>query len=108
VRVVIAKVVIKRELVDQPLGTDPEEPPTGAATSAVVEEPAGEATEEDEAMTASTPQPKATARPKTIEGQFEDFNVWEFLFIALGVFLAYELARGTGLAQPSTPTPEAG
>jgi hypothetical protein len=37
-----------------------------------------------------------------------DFNVWQFVFMAVGTFIAYEFGRGTGkgAATPSSPVDE--
>jgi len=117
VRVVIAKVTSKVNLTERPpveepvpapAGTETAEEPAGEGTVAGTEgeEPAGEATVGEVAD-----RPRAT-RPKlsvSVDNKLEApaFNVWDFLCIGLGVFLAYEFARGTGAKAPAAPSPEA-
>jgi hypothetical protein len=73
----------------------------------------------EEAVTKSAGDDEATSAPGELRGtpvaggqvgisRPGDFNVWQFVFMAVGTFIAYEFGRGTGkgAAAPSSPVDE--
>jgi hypothetical protein len=88
--------------------------PIGAAAQAEAEESADEAADADagEAEAAEpTPDREAARGPVRVGGQPKgpnDINPWQFVFMALGALVAYELGRGPDPAKraPAEAPPE--
>jgi hypothetical protein len=78
---------------------------------------ASDAGEADESATGDEAEPAAEDRGRVVsqatefpahEGQPmrpDDFNVWQFVFMAVGTFIAYEFGRGTGATATTTSEP---
>jgi hypothetical protein len=101
--VVIAEVMKKR---DQAMKTKP----AAAADGAVEKE--GDATKRDETPTAEAETPAEetdrTMNPALAGGvvgnpRAGDFNPWQFVFMAIGALVAYELGRGVGAPKGGAP-----
>ena len=101
--VVIAEVMKKRDLamVMKP-----------AAAVADPDEASDDATAGDDAATAETATPAAdadrTMNPALAGGvvgnpRAGDLNPWQFVFMALGALVAYEVGRGAGAPKPAEP-----
>lgn len=109
--VVIAEVMKKR---DQAMKTKP-----AAAVDGAVEKE-GDATKRDETPTAEAETPAEetdrTMNPALAGGvvgnpRAGDFNPWQFVFMAIGALVAYELGRGVGApkgGEPADATPPEG
>jgi hypothetical protein len=109
--VVIAEVMKKR---DQAMKTKP-----AAAMDGTVEKE-GDATQRDETSTAEAETPgeetDRTINPAITGGvvgnpRAGDFNPWQFVFMAIGALVAYELGRGVGApkgCEPADATPPEG
>jgi hypothetical protein len=65
-------------------------------------EPAGEAA----APVEPEAQPVAAGRSNKMGARAEEFSPWQFVFMALGAFIAYEFGRGSG-PRAAHPVPEA-
>jgi hypothetical protein len=79
----------------------------------------GENRRDESAATTAGDDTEATAAPGELRGSPAvgaqvgitrpgDFNVWQFVFMAVGTFIAYEFGRGTGkgVATPNSPVEE--
>ena len=82
--------------------------------AAATEEAAEEGDEADGEAADATPAPAAEPERTAVAGggagkmgaRPEEFNTWQFVFMAVGAFIAYEFARGSGPPRPAAPAPE--
>lgn len=66
---------------------------------------ADDTAEKTEAPAAVTKVEPSASTPQSVNFELREANVWDFICIALGVFLAYELARGHS-NRPHVPSSE--
>ena len=90
--------------------TTSSKPLAEAAPAATAEDnEAGDAATDETPAPATQPEARPAVAPGGVGkmgGRAEEFSTWQFVFMAVGAFVAYEFGRGSGPRTPH-PAPEA-